>query len=83
MHGFRVQEAFTVLKEYLVDVKKHLGETNQNQAKIKVITGKGTHGNKSPALKNAIDKFLTKEGIEHEPIQGYGGFDCNILANDQ
>ena len=80
LHGYRVQEAYKVLEDYITDFKQNLTKIRKSEGQTKVVTGKGLHGKRTPALKNAIDKYLTKEGIEHEIIEGGGGFLCTIHA---
>jgi DNA-nicking Smr family endonuclease len=66
LHGYTTKEA-----EYLLlDMVKH-----STHSHVRIITGKGSHGDRGPVLRDFVKKFLFMHGIHFNPAKQADGGD--------
>lgn len=76
LHGFRKAEAVARLTAFLDQIgRKH---NKRKEVWVQVITGKGSHGQHGPVLRNAIQALFEKRKMKYSLNRDKGSFIVNV-----
>lgn len=84
LHGETKEKAIAKLTSFFDTIRlKHkykMGQTQQQQFVVTIVTGSGSHGFNGPVLRNAVEKTLKKRKMTYHPTHKKGAFNVDALS---